>query len=268
MIDIVKAIFKDIDKLCSKICKTFNAEDIHDFRVAVKKLRAFLRLLDIKKDGPIIPKLLKNFYRYVGNIRNIQLYEQNLFKYITAHDNKKPGEYINLLNKEKNYWKKEAADLMKNDDFLKVKEKIRKALPAKLEKPAIKKFVQNKLDNLKLQLEYLTDDNPLHSIRKILKDIFYNWDYIKYYADLPAAISNKEALKLLTAILGEFIDKFMQLEFLKPVYVDKINNEDEKILLRKIRASWLQKKSAIKQKLQPDLIVLKKQLNNLEPSVE
>jgi CHAD domain-containing protein len=264
MVEIVEDIFKDIEKLCGKICKTFNAEDIHDFRVAVKRLRAFLRLIDIKKDGPIIPKLLKSFYRYIGNVRNIQLYEQDLFKYLTAVDIKKPGEYIKLLNKEKDYWKKEAVDVMKNEDFLKPKEKILKALPAKLEKPGIKKFVQNNLDKLKLQLEYLKDDSPLHNIRKILKDIFYNWDYIKYHADLPSTISNKEALKMLTTTLGEFIDKFMQLEFLKHGYLDKINNEDEKILLKKIRTLWLRKKRAIKQKLQPDLIALKQHLNNIE----
>jgi CHAD domain-containing protein len=267
MIEIIEGVFKNIDKLCGKILKTFNADDIHDFRVEVKKLRAFLRLLDIKKEGSIIPKLLKYFYTYAGNVRNIQLYEQSLFEYIKAHDVKKPDEYIKLLNNEKKYWKKEARNLVKKDDFSKTKEKILKGLPAKLEKPGIKKFVQNKLDNLKLQLEHLNDDNPLHSIRKILKDIFYNWDYIKYYAVLPASISNKEALKLLTTMLGEFIDKFMQLEFLKPVYLDKINNEDEKILLKKIRTLWLRKKRAIKEKLQPELVNLKQQLINFELSV-
>ena len=268
MIEIIEKIFKDIDKLSSKILKDFNANDIHDFRVEVKKLRAFLRLLDIKGDGHVIPKLLKTFYRDVGNVRNIQLYVQSLFEYIKARNVKKPGEYIKLLNNEKKYWKKEARNLIKDNDFSKTKEKILEELPPKLEKHSIKKFVQNKLEDLKLQLEYLKDDNPLHSIRKILKDIFYNWDYIKYYADLPAVISNKEALKRLTATLGEFIDKFMQLEFLKPAYLDKINDADEKILLQKIRTSWLRQKRIIKQKLQPDLIVLKKQLNNFELSVE
>lgn len=267
MIEIIEEVFKNIDKLCDKILKNFNADDIHDFRVEVKKLRAFLRLLDIKRDRAIIPKQLKTFYRYAGNVRNIQLYEQTLFEYIKAHDVKKPDEYIKLLNNEKKYWKKEACNLVKDNDFSKTKKKILKRLPAKLEKSGIKKFVQNNLDNLKLQLDYLNDNNTLHSVRKILKDIFYNWDYIKYYAVLPAAISNREALKLLTATLGEFIDKFMQLEFLKPVYLDKINNENEKILLKKIRTSWLRKKRAIKEKLQPELANLKQQLINLEVSV-
>ena len=63
IIEIVEHRFKTIHKLDYKIIKEFDANDIHDFRVEVKKLRAFLRLANIKKevDGPLIPKLLKHF---------------------------------------------------------------------------------------------------------------------------------------------------------------------------------------------------------------
>ena len=84
IIEIAEERFKTIHKLFHQIIKEFNVDDIHDFRVEVKKLRAFLRLLDSEKEieGPLIPKLLKTFYGYIGIIRNIQLHKHNLFKYI------------------------------------------------------------------------------------------------------------------------------------------------------------------------------------------
>ncbi|HEY2727342.1 MAG TPA: CHAD domain-containing protein, partial [Parafilimonas sp.] len=55
IIEIIQDRFKIIDKLYRKIIDEFDADDIHDFRVAVKKLRAFLRFLDVKKaDEPVI----------------------------------------------------------------------------------------------------------------------------------------------------------------------------------------------------------------------
>lgn len=42
--EVVEGRFKTIKKLSHKIIKEFNADDIHDFRVEVKKLRAFLQL--------------------------------------------------------------------------------------------------------------------------------------------------------------------------------------------------------------------------------
>ena len=101
IIKIVEEHCKIIDKLYPEILKKFEIDHIHDLRVEVKKLRAFLRLLDIKKDEPLIPNLLKTFYGYVGIIRNIQLQQHALFKYVTDHEATEPKEYIELLNNEK-----------------------------------------------------------------------------------------------------------------------------------------------------------------------
>src|SRR4051794_37076234 len=134
--EIIEERFKIIDKLSHKIVKEFDADDIHDFRVEVKKLRAFLRLLDIKNEDnePVIPSLLKTFYGYIGIVRNIQLYQHDLFKYITAHNINKPEEYLKLLSNEETYWKKQAEALMADNNFQDVKEKIIKGLPGKLKK--------------------------------------------------------------------------------------------------------------------------------------
>ncbi len=260
--EIIEERFKTIDKLSHKITKEFNADDIHDFRVEVKKLRAFLRLLDIKKeeDESVIPKLLKTFYGYIGIIRNIQLYKHSLFKYITGHNIDNPGEYIKLLNDEKAYWKKQAEELMADNNFHDVKEKIIKELPDRLEKCTIKKFTEGKLGDLKKQLEDTDDEVGLHTIRKILKDYLYTCDYLIDHADLPKAISNKDDLKSLTQMLGDFIDKYMQLEFLQPEHLDRIEDEKEKDNLLQIKNDFENEKQDMKQELQYSLEKLQQQL--------
>ena len=124
--EVVEDSFKTLEKLRHKILEEFDADDIHDFRVEVKKLRAFLRLVNIKKndDEPTIPKLLKTFYGYIGIVRNIHLLKHHLFKYVTGHSVKKPGAFLRFIEKEEDYWKKEATELMKDNNFKDVKEKI------------------------------------------------------------------------------------------------------------------------------------------------
>jgi CHAD domain-containing protein len=260
--EIIEERFKTIDRLSRKITKEFDADDIHDFRVEVKKLRAFLRLLDIKKEDnePVIPALLKTFYGYIGIVRNIQLYQHSLFKYITDHGIDIPEAYMKLLNDEEIYWKKQAEELMADNNFHDVKEKIIKELPDRLEKSTIKKFTEGKLDDLKNKLKDTDDEVELHTIRKILKDDLYTYDYISDHADLPKAIADKDELKLLTQLLGDFIDKYMQLEFFQPEYLDKIEDEKEKNNLLQIKNDFENEKHGMKRELQYSLKKLQEKL--------
>lgn len=261
IVEIIEDRFEKIDKLTHKILNDFDKEDIHDFRVEVKKLRAFLRLLDIKKEGePLIPKLLKTFYGYVGIVRDIQLHKHSLFKYITGNNADAPEAYIKILKDEEDHWKKEAEVLMKNNNFHDVKEKILSELPGKFDKSTIKKFTKNKPDELKEQLKKLDDATAIHNTRKILKDLFYNYDYIEELPDLPKTIAKEDALKSLTKLLGDYMDKYVHLQFFKPEYLDKVKDENEQCLLLKIKEAFTRDEASIKQQLLPLLQRLQKQL--------
>ena len=262
IIEIVEHRFKTIHKLSHKIIKDFNADDIHDFRIEIKKLRAFLRLAAVEKevDEPLIPKLLKTFYGYVGIIRNIQLHRHNIFKYITDYSVDQPAAYIEILDTEKSYWQKETEYLMEENDFKDDEEDIIKHLPGKLEKPSIKTFIKNKLNELKEQLREISDDNAIHRIRKILKDILYNYDVITGHADLPSKISNQDDLKALTSSLGDFRDKCIELEFLQAEYLDKIKDSEEKSRLLQMKNVFEKDKQLMKQQLQNSLKKLQPQL--------
>ena len=62
-----------------KLLKDFELEEIHDFRLQIKKLRAFVRLVntEVGKEKSIkINKEIKTFYHTTGRIRNVQLHKQ------------------------------------------------------------------------------------------------------------------------------------------------------------------------------------------------
>jgi len=243
IIETAEDSFKTINKLSHKIIKEFNADDIQDFRTEVKKLRAFLRLLNTENEmeGSLIPKLLKTFHGYVGIIHNIQLHRHNLFKYITDYKMEEPKEYIQVLDKEKSYWEKAAVELMADNSFKDNEDEILKQLPVKLEKSTTEKFIEKKIDELKEQLNNVKDDNAIHTARKILKDILYIWDFINP-GDLPKPISKEEDLKLITTQLGDFRDKCTQLEFLSDEYLYKLKDENEKHTLLKMKEQFLREK--------------------------
>jgi len=266
--EVVEDSFKILEKLRQRILKEFDADDIHDFRVEVKKLRAFLRLVNIEKDDgePVIPKLLKTFYGYIGIVRNVHLFRHDLFKYVTDHAVEKPEAFLQLIENEEYYWKKEANELMEDNNFLDVKEKILEALPGKLEKTRIKKFMEGKLAELKELLEDDYDDHTMHGIRKIFKDVLYTWDYLKDDADLPKSMSGKDKLKSLTSALGAFMDKSFELGFLQPSYLNKINADNEKLLLLNLYKDWDVEKNTVKQKFVGSLTSLKKQLQEVNPA--
>ena len=114
---------------------------------------------------------------------------------------------------------------------------------------------------VKKYLEETDDDNVLHSIRKILKDFFYTWDYIQEHADFPDTISEKEKLKSFTTTLGNFIDESTKLEFLQPEYLDKIENENERLMLLQIKKEWNNEKFANKEELRHSLSFLRTELD-------
>lgn len=260
--EIVKKRFKIIHKSFQKIIEDFDSDDIHDFRVAIKKLRAFLRLLDTENemDHPLITERLKSFYGYVGVIRNIHLHRQTLYKYMNDYKIEKPAAYFKVLDEEENYQRTQADAIIKGKYLNEAEKEILKELPHNLENSIIKKFVENKLKELKEELKNIQNDTAVHNVRKILKDILYLWDHIKDHIKLPSLISKKNELKLLTDMLGDFMDKSIQLEFLQPLYLDKVNSNTERNILEKIRDEFHHEKQIMLQELSYSFNELQEQL--------
>lgn len=183
----------------------FDADDNHDFRVGVKKLRAFIRLTNRNK----IPKPIKKFYRLVGELRNIQLHEQRVQSF---SDDLEP--YLETLHQEERSLRKKAMHSAPLS-LKRFQKKLVHNAPAKLTQEEKTGFLKQNISRLAqlLALPYYSDED-LHEIRKVLKDIMYNFDYLKD-AMLPAPLNNLQFMKELTDKLGDFHDLVLALSFVE-----------------------------------------------------
>jgi CHAD domain-containing protein len=266
---VINKRFKKIEVLFHKIISGFEMESIHEFRTQIKKLRAFLRLLNVEIDDDNqlkIPKRIKAFYAYSGTIRNLQLQGENMCAYIGNPGYTVAEIYIDYLKKIIEKWKDNAIEFegLKNN-FYNDEKKILKQLPGKLRKGYAKKFLQNKLNVLASLIKKLPDDDALHCIRKLLKDILYNWTLIKQYSKLlPPDFSEEEKIKSFTELLGLFMDKRTAINLLETYCKDCEENgfviEKEMREIQEIEHGWKREKMELAQ-----AIYFKCGLLNLSP---
>lgn len=207
--DIIKRL-KNINKLSRKIYRYFEAEDIHVFRMETKKLRALLRLVGTDRtegERPVLPKHLKDLYRVLGAIRSLQLQQQNISAAITEDgEGGRCRTYLNLLNaKEAGKTIKAETLLINKKSLQKEMQRITGAVPKKIGKPGIDKFIKltgNRLQQLASE-ETLSEES-LHMLRKSLKDLLYCWAYVKADIELSAAFPPKKIYAKLLICLGIF----------------------------------------------------------------
>ena len=246
---------KKIDKLLRKIISRFEEESIHEFRTEIKKLRAFLRMLNVETDDDnrfMIPKKMKTFYGYAGTIRNLQLQLENMNVYSGNPKYIVTETYIEYLKRIIEKWKENSIEFMESENnFGKDEKKIIKQ-PGKLRRGSVKKFMQNKMLELASLVKDLPDDEVLHNIRKLLKDILYNWAFIKHTGKLlPPVFSEEEKIKSFTELLGLFLDKVIGINLLETYCKDCEENglfiEKEIEELQEIEDEWKREKQELNQ---------------------
>jgi hypothetical protein len=246
---VIKNSFKKIDKLFHKVIFDFETENIQQFRMEIKKLRAFFHLLDMEARGAIpfkITRKMKTFYGYIGIIRNIQLHLKKITSYCEYSTENVPVSYATTLEKELEYWKKNTREFMDfHNNFYNDEDKIIEGLPDKLRKSSIKKFVHHIADELQKLLVHSADET-LHSIRKLLEDIVYNWASVQpYFIPLSAGLSREEEIESLIEMLGTFRDKCIDVTLLQTYYED--SPEHGEIVLQNIIHTWKVQKQELRQ---------------------
>jgi CHAD domain-containing protein len=248
IVENVQTIFKKIHKLSADIRNEFEEQPIHEFRKEIKQLRAFLRLLSTEKEEDQKLKItgkMKTYYGYMGIIRNLQLQQKNITVYLNGHHI--PLAYFSILKKEGEDWQKTAAEYMDIEkDFYDDEELITGDLPDKVTKALIIKYINQEVAVLMgLLTTDLSDDN-IHRVRKILKDLQYNWLFIKrYILLLPLQIEDEKEIKSLTDLIGKFHDKCVCLGLVHSYNTYSIV-EEEKELLQRIERIWIEEKRELK----------------------
>jgi len=244
---------------------SLDVETIHQFRVEYKKLRAFLRMIAQNNEttGELkISKKLKKAYNFSGSVRDLQLQQQRILE-VTKQELKKPQAYINLLQKEIDKLKPELAEIISDDPVAESKKKTNASIPDEFQLSGFKSFIQKKWTaiNAIIISAHFSDDN-IHTIRKSLKDLFYNQ---KLYKAVEHDILTKSIWKgkdelyfnNLLDELGSFQDKCTAIALMKSYWVNSLNTYNRE-LLERMKKVWIKDKVAMKQmlvkKLKADIV--------------
>jgi CHAD domain-containing protein len=210
--------FESTAATLSKITPGFDMEEVHDFRTSIKKLRALFRLINVKKGRkhPLkILGILKVFYSHVGTIRNLQL-QLKIVESLETNSAYTIAGYREYLEKIHEKWKATAMHSYENIEISAEKEKLLQRLPRSVKKVSLKVFLKREMASLRCLVKELPGEDVLHTIRKVLKDVLYNWKQIRPYKKLlPAGISGQKRLKAFTELIGIFLDKSIAINLLE-----------------------------------------------------
>jgi hypothetical protein len=264
---IIHNFFIRLKKHNRAIKRNRTAESIKTFRIEVKKLRAFLRLISLEAKDPDelkLPSELKKMHQRGGVLRDQQLQQQRLRDAI--REKNLPHLAKTLLHPQIKETKKTKEKLLSLDEFVRSEKKIRKHLPEKYDTRTIMRFFREKEDViLEIIRKGTYKDKELHDIRKKIKDILY---ILKLYSeDLRRPLgfrfwTSKELkqVKALEELLGKHNDAHNAMTFLGTKEVNKHEGDEKKLLLA-VRREVL----SDKRKLRLQILEEVKKLNLSKP---
>jgi CHAD domain-containing protein len=214
---IKRIIAEGINKLGHTARKSgdFENEHIHDFRVGIKSLRAFLRLL-INYTGNSdykLPGKIKTLYDIAGTIRDYKLELEKIaqlemsFVGYTDH-------LSYQIELQESIWNLQYPTQI----FTKMEGSFSTMKLARVPPGALSWFINDNLQAIGkiLLLEDITDDE-LHHIRKLIKDIIYTTEIGETHwkpAYKLAGDPGIEELKQMAASIGDYNDDRLLVEHL------------------------------------------------------
>jgi CHAD domain-containing protein len=248
--EVVIKHINSIEKHSNRLPGTFDQEDIHDLRVGYKKIRAFLRLLQLEKDGGGVhmPDKLKGVYQICGKVRDLQLFlaELHTIKMATLL----PAS-ITHWSRQLFTYKEQTVSAIEAVDFKKLTDTISKELPRQLHDETVKKFMHQKVAAIHIVLMAADHEEDLHTIRKQLKDIIYTIRIFEQDWGIPFPVKgwkSEKELSDMASALGDFNDRCHAVSLLQSGYSIACN-EDEKIALQQLHDHWLRQKETQQQQL-------------------
>ncbi len=247
---------KKLQEQFEKIADNCTIENIHQLRVGYKKLRAFIRMGSQRNETSReikISKKLKEAYAVSGTIRDLQLQRKQILK-AAKGDPEKPHEYLKLLQKQIRRLKPVLLAIHFKKTIAESRKKMASTMPDNFLAADFKLFAQQKWSVIhSIIAEGNFNDNNLHSIRKNLKDLFYNLALYKgvEHKKLLHSIANgieKQYFEELIDELGNFQNKCMAVCLLKPYQLSSVSQHNRE-LLEKIKKRWTKEKAGMKRLL-------------------
>jgi CHAD domain-containing protein len=160
-----------------------NVEAIHDLRVAIKKLRSYVKLYSTlckKKQPEQLLGMLKTVFSVFGNHRNIDIVKQ-LMPSLSEKNEPVPKSllvFLQLLQDLITPYCNQVVQEFKKDEFDKLtaelKEELERLNPGELQS-SVEELITAMIKEIKKDLKHF--EKRSHLVRKQLKDIFY-WSNI------------------------------------------------------------------------------------------
>jgi len=209
-----KAYFNDQWKLMlahfKSFIKTDAQEELHLFRVQVKKLRAMLELLDIVSSKPYLSKdfkPVKKIFKHGGDIRSAYVNLQFGVRYQLKNEEFLMGQLYTMetgTNDFKIFGRK----------YLKAIKEAHHEIADDLrpvDNKAIVGFYKTRLDEIAIALDKLQFNDGLHDTRKQIKMLVYNRKLAQEALDGKLHIDN-DYLDKLQDTIGNWHDNILALE--------------------------------------------------------
>ena len=225
-------------------------EDLHSFRVQIKRLRALFTILDDGgNDLQLFFKPVRKIFREAGIIRN-------------AHINLKLGDAYQIKNEQFENSQRQIIETgvvnfkLNGLKFLKKIDKAHRSISRNLEfipNKTIRHFYKENLDEINIALAHKTFDEGLHTSRKKIKTLVYNHKFTAPVVEKDLTFNNAYLDELQGAI-GDWHDNILAIELFlseevndKPVAA-KIKRKNTKLEKKIIALSddFLTKATALK----------------------
>ena len=244
--------FRAIKSLLVQMHRKPEVATIHKFRVEVKKLRAFLRLISNQSDSNShhpLPRKLRKIYSIAGRLRDIQLQKRRIR---TGAKNLEPvSGYKRMLEKLAKVQKRKLMDQLhkcRSFDFM---GDLQVDIPSKLSLAGWERFVSGHVGSIQGLANHANiSGSQLHLIRKQIKDVIFNFNLLRSKRELPGSLSKEqgkevEKMARLAHKLGQYCDCTIALQFTAPIYLNTLTGieKDSMMIMKK---SWLEKRSRVR----------------------
>lgn len=210
-------------------------EELHDFRVQVKKLRAMLTMLDNYSSHKLLKdfKPVRKIFKQGGLIRD-------------AHLHLESGKHYHITNEQflENQQRviTDGIGQFKNNrsEYLKALKRSHREIEDRL-KPVpdsrINDFYKKELEQIALILSNLQFDESLHKCRRQIKILMYNLKFTHKALEGKLTI-NEDYLNKLQAQIGKWHDNILAIELFSSPEVD-----DQAVVYKLKRKNTMLKKS-------------------------
>ena len=228
----LEAAGRHFDRLRIEISK----DELHDFRVSIKKLKALIRLWNAGQDikHHLAPGgRMKALYQRCGQIRNLQLHGQRITEVARGHQFPLPATYLLALDMQILSSMNELRAALDKFSFHSFREKFLDHIDAGSYMDTRQYVLQQKVVLLTLLIQTAITDDTLHELRRMLKEIGYNHDLLgpELFALLPGVLKDPESIAQLTEKLGHFQDLCISTGLLQPSFLEQLERPEKETLL-------------------------------------